>query len=104
MDVIHIFHFGILFAHLLPLQQPKKSKLKKKKKIPGDIIILHKSTKNHDHKLYCSRDMARDRYNYFSFWTNFFPFSPLTAQKIKIKKKLKKHLEISSFFICLPKL
>ena len=39
------------------------------KKTPGDIIILHKCTKNHDHMLYCSWDMACDRCNcYFSFW------------------------------------
>ena len=40
-DVI-IFHFGSVFALLF---LPKKSKLKKKqKKMPGDIIILHKCT------------------------------------------------------------
>ena len=54
MDVIVIFHFGLFFA-LLPLQQPKKSKLKKmKKKTPRDIIVLQECTKNHDHMLYCS--------------------------------------------------
>ena len=35
--------------------------------------------------------MAHDRCNfYFSFWAIFCPFTPLTAQKIKIKKKMKK--------------
>ena len=43
--------------------------------------------------------MASDRCNcYFSFWTFFRPFTTLTAQKMKISKKLKKHLEISSFY------
>ena len=28
-----------------------------KKKTPGDIIILHKCTKNHDHMLYCFWDI-----------------------------------------------
>ena len=60
------------------------------KKIPGDIIILHKCTKNHDHMLHCSWDMAHVRYNYFSFWAIFCSFTPLTAQKIKILKKWKK--------------
>ena len=41
---------------------------------------------------------------YFSFWANFCPFTPLTAQKIKILKKGKKTLEISSFDICVPKI
>ena len=46
--------------------------------------------KYHDHMLYCSWDMVRDRCNcYFSFWTIFCPFTPLTAQKIKIMKKWK---------------
>ena len=35
--------------------------------------------------------MAHDRCNcYFSFWAIFCPFTPLTAQKTKIKKKKKK--------------
>ena len=63
----------------------------KMKKTPIDIIILHNCTKNHDHMLYCSWDMACDTWNYyFSFWVIFCPFTPLTAQKIKISKKIKK--------------
>ena len=45
--------------------------------------------------LYCSWDMVSDRCNYFSFRTIFCPFTPLTAQKIKILKKWKKHLKMS---------
>ena len=49
--------------------------------------------------------MARDRCNCnFSFWTFFCPFTPLTAQKMKISKKSKKHLEISSFYTSVPEL
>ena len=33
---------------------PKNQNFEKLKKAPGDIIILHKSTKNHDHSLYDS--------------------------------------------------
>ena len=52
--------------------------------------------------------MVRDRCNcYFSFWAIFCPFTPPsrpspTAQKIKILKKWKFFLEISSFYICVP--
>ena len=54
--------------------------------------------------LHCSWDMVRDECNYFSFWAIFCPFTPLTAQKIKIKKeKWKKGLEISSLYISVPK-
>ena len=62
------------------------------KKTSVDIIILHKCTKNHDHMLYCSLDMARNRFNYFSFWAIFCPFTSLKAQKIKIQKNEKNKL------------
>ena len=54
-DVIGIFHFGQFLA-LYPFNSPKNGNIyiKKKKKTPGDIINLHKCTKNHDHRLYCS--------------------------------------------------
>ena len=96
-------HFGPFFA----LLQPKISKFWKNfKKTPGDITILQKCTKNQDHMLYCSWDMARDGCNcHFSFWTIFCPFTPLTptARKMKISKKWKKYLEISSFYTSVPK-
>ena len=103
-DVIVISHFGLFFALLSP-NSPKNQNFEKMKKMPGDIIILHKCVKNHDHMLYCSWDMACDRCNcYFSFWAIFCPFTPLTAQKIKILKKWKKYLEISPFYIWVPKI
>ena len=49
----------------------QKTKISKKKKKPGDII-LHKCTKNPDHRLYCSWDMACDECNcYFHFGLYF---------------------------------
>ena len=49
-----------------------------KKKTPGDIMSLHKCTKNHDHILQCSWDIAHDRCNcFFSFWAIICPFNPL---------------------------
>ena len=61
-------------------------------KTPGDIIILHKYTKNYDHMLYCSWDVVRDRCNcYFSFllYLTFYHLPPPShpAQKMKISKK-----------------
>ena len=41
---------------------------------------------------------------YFSFWAIFCPFTPVTAGKIKIKKKIKKKLLEISFYTCLPKI
>ena len=87
-EISVIFHFWLFFA-LLPPNLPKKWKLKKKrKKKPGDIIILHKCTKNHNHMLYCSWNMTCDRCNcYFSVWAIFCPFTPITVQENKIFKK-----------------
>ena len=76
----------------------------KMKKEPEDIIILHICTKNYDQMMYSFWHMVRDGCNYFSFWAIFCHFIPLTAQKIKIKKKAKKQQEISSFYICVPKI
>ena len=54
---------------------------------------------------YRSTDMARDRCNcYFSFWAIFYAFTPLAARKIKISKKWKRQLEISSFYVTVPKI
>ena len=69
-----------------------KMKISKMKKKPGDII-LHKCTKNPDHRLYCSWDKTCDGCNcYFHFGLYFsllLPL-PLTAQKMKISKQRKK--------------
>ena len=85
-------------GYFLPFypQQPKKSKLKKIKKTPGDIIILHTCTKNSDQMMYGSWDMVCDRCNHFSFWAIFCPFFPVTARKIKIKnmKKTPRYITI----------
>ena len=81
------------FLPFYPPNNPKNQKFTKMKKAPGDIIILHRCTKNHDHMLYCSWDMVHDRCNcYFSFSClknlNFY--------------KMKKSLEISLFHIGVP--
>ena len=46
-------HFGQFFANL-PHKNLKNQNFEKMKTVRGDIIILHKCTKNHDHMLYCS--------------------------------------------------
>ena len=95
-------HFGLFFA-LLPPNNPKL-KFEKMKKMPRDIIILHMFTINDNYMMYCSWDIEHDGQNFLSFWTISCPFTLLTTQKIKILKKWKKHLEISSFYICAPKI
>ena len=81
-------------GYFLPFYPPNSlnnENFEKMKKNPGDIHILHKCTKNHDHMLHCYWDMTCDRCNcYFSFWAIFCLFTPLTAQKIKISENKKK--------------
>ena len=99
-------HFETFFCPFTPLTIPKIKILKNWKKTSGDIIILHMCTKNHDHMLYSSLDIICNGCNcYFSFWAIFCPFTSLSAQKIKIKKKKwkKNHLEIS-FYNSVPKI
>ena len=71
------YHFRPLFA-LFALKTQKLKILKKMKKTPktsGDIIILHMCTKNHNHMVNCSWDMARDGCNcYFFILGYFLPF------------------------------
>ena len=57
-DVIVIFHFKLFFALLLPPLHPPHphpltaQKIKKMKKMSGDMIILHVCTKNSDQMMY----------------------------------------------------
>ena len=89
------------------LEQPKKSKFWKNETKPGDIIILHKCNKNHeyDHNMpHCSWDTMRDRcIFYLTVWATFCPFTLLATQNNQNFTKLKKkHVEISSFYTCIP--
>ena len=58
--------FFAIFDHFLPFYSTNSKNQnfqKMKKKTPGDIIILHKCTKNHDYMLYCSWYVVHDRCN-----------------------------------------
>ena len=68
-------HFGQFFA-LLPPNYPKNQIFEKIKKLPGDIIMLHRCAINVNHMMYGSSDMMRDRQSFLSFWTVFFSFTP----------------------------
>ena len=75
-DRCNYFSFWAIFCTFTPLpNSPKNRNFNKIKKDPRDLIILHRFVKNHDHMLYCSWDMVRDRYNYFSFWAIFCHFT-----------------------------
>ena len=77
------------FCHLPP-HNPKNQNFEKMKKAPGNIIVLHMSTNNHDHKMYASWDMERDRQIFFVILAHFLPFYPnMENQNFeKMKKKM----------------
>ena len=72
-------NFLVILGNFLLFYLPNNLKNEniKNEKNPGDIIILHKCAKKHDHLLYCSRDMAHDRCNgYFHFGlSGIFPIT-----------------------------
>ena len=70
-----------------PLTARKTIFFKKMKKTPGDNIILHKCTRNHDNMLHCLLYMARDTCNfYFSFWDFFALICPASQKNQKNEK------------------
>ena len=73
-----------------PPKSQKNQNFEKMKNIAGDIIILYKCTKNHNHMRYSSWDIEYNRHNFLSFWAIFCPFTPLLTPKIKIWNRCKK--------------
>ena len=91
--------FWTIFCPLNPLTTQKIKILKKWKKMQEDII-LHMCSINENYVMYVSWDTECDIHIFFSFWTIFCPFTPLTTQKIKILEKWKKAPYILSFYTC----
>ena len=94
-------------GHFLPFyplpskNPPKNQNFTNMKKIARETIILHMCTKNHNHTRYGSWYMEWD---FLIFWAISCTCTPLTTWKIKILKKWEKHLEMSSFYTCVPKI
>ena len=73
----NLLSFWTVFCPFTPLTTRRIKILKKMRKTPGDIIILHKWNKNYDHILHCSWDTTCNGCNfYFSFWAISCPFTP----------------------------
>ena len=73
-----------------PLKTQKIKILKKQKKKPGYIIILHLCTVNDNYMMYGSWDMECGRQNFWSFWTIFLPFYSTNNLKNKKLEKIEK--------------
>ena len=85
--------FFLILDHFLPFYPPPPplhllTNHWKNEKNPRDIIILHKCMIHHNHIIYGSWDI-NCKTDFLSSWTIFFPFTPLTAVKLKIAKNEK---------------
>ena len=90
-------HYGSFFFHLTFLTTKNMKILKKLKTLPGDNIILKLCTTNDNHIIFGLWDIKRTKHNFLSFCTTFCRFTPLTTQKIKLKK-IKKEKKKNNFW------
>ena len=95
--------FFVILGNFLPFYL-LTTKFWKNEKTLGDIIILRMCTIHDNHMMYGFWDMERDGQYFLSFWTVFCSFIPLTTRKIKLLKKWKKNLTMSSFYTNVPKI
>ena len=98
----------VILRHFLPFYPPnnlENQNFEQIKKTPGGIIILNMIAINQNHIMYDSWDMEHDRHNFLSFWTIFCPFTHTPHSNNPEKnffEKMKKTLEISSFYTSVP--
>ena len=85
-------HFGpsFTFPPTPSVTTPENKNLKKMKKTPGYLIILHKCTINDNHTIYGSWDMKCNRI-FFAILGHFLPFYPTNRPKKENIKKMKKN-------------
>ena len=94
-------HSGLFFALLLPYG-PRNQNFQRNGK--NTWRYNHFTNISNSHMRYGSSNMKCNGQNFLSSGTVSCSFTPLTTQKMIILKKWKKSLEISSFYICVPKI
>ena len=97
LELVILGHFLLFY----PLQT-RKIKILKIEKICCRYHHFTDVYQKSQSMMYGFWDMECQRQKVLSLWTIFCPFTPLCNQKIKILKKWKKHLNILSFYKCLP--
>ena len=80
--------FWAIFVFLYH-SNPENHNFEKMKQAPGDAIILHMCTKNHNHMMYASWDMEYNRYNFCHFGPFFALLPHYWPQKLRFGKNVK---------------
>ena len=108
-DMIHdtqrFLSFWTVFCSFTSPRTPKIKILKNWKKITWRydyLTQMHQKSWSYA-TLFLRYDAWQMSFLFFVL-ANVLPFTPLTTPKINILKKLRKHLEISSFYTCVPKI
>ena len=97
--------FFVILGDFLPFyltNNPLNQNFEKTKTL-RDIIILNMCTINNNHNVWFLTYGVQWT-EFFVILDHFFPFTPLMTQKIKILKKWKTKLEISSIYTRIPKI
>ena len=104
-DRQNLSSFCSIFCPFCPVTTQKIKILKKKKKNSGRYYhFKHEYHKWKSYDVWFLRYVAQQM-EFFLILDHFLPFytpSPLTTQRIKLLKKWKKRLEISSFYTSVP--
>ena len=93
--------FWTTFEPSTPTKNPESQNFEKMKKASGDVIIFNLCNKKNVHIMYDYSDMKCGRH-FCHFRLFLLSFTPLLTPKIKNWKNVKKHLEILSFYTCVP--
>ena len=87
----NVLSFWTISCSFTLLTTQKNQNFEKMKKLPGDIINLHRCNINDNSMKYGSWDTDCDGQNFLSFWTIFCTFTPLKTHKITKKLKFCKN-------------
>ena len=96
--------FQAILYSFTRLLTTKISIWKRCKKTTGDIIILHMCTSNQNHIMYGSWDKKCKGQSFFVILGHFLLLAPPNNPKNQNFEKIKKHLEILSFYTSAPQM
>ena len=95
-------HF--LLFYTLSFSSPNNQDNKEQSYWYYPFILVYVCTINEDYVMHGSWYIRHNRQEIFGRFFALLPPPPLTIQKMKILKKWEKHLDIISFYTCVPKM